>query len=120
MMCMNCRRDRIPENCEGCQWNEKEILSKQNTKLKRIEHDNVKMIFVCPNCKKEHNMLILDHEDFYGAWIPICYICNNSGVTCNFVGLEIEVKTEGQDNKKEVNICIDVLTLSVDVLRCSH
>lgn len=29
MMCNYCRRDRIPENCEGCQWNEKEILSKQ-------------------------------------------------------------------------------------------
>ena len=27
-MCYDCRRV-IPENCEGCQWNEKEILSKR-------------------------------------------------------------------------------------------
>jgi hypothetical protein len=31
-MCYDCRR-KIPDNCEGCQCNEKEILSKKNLEV---------------------------------------------------------------------------------------
>jgi len=64
-------------------------------KWKRIETDNVRIVFVCPNCKKEHNLNIFNYD-----YRPACY-CDDSGVTCDLVGVEVEVKTAGKSEEKE-------------------
>ena len=61
---------------------------------KRVEAKNVRMVFVCPDCKKEKTRVICDDMVFSGAYRPACYICDDSGVTCDFVG--VEVKTAGR------------------------
>jgi hypothetical protein len=65
---------------------------------KRVETDNVRMVFVCPECKEEKTRVIFNDPAFSGAYRPACYICDDSGVTCNFVG--VEVKTAGKGEKK--------------------
>ena len=56
---------------------------------KRVETDNVRMVFVCPECKQEHKRVISDDMVFSGTYRPACYICDDSGVTCDFVGMEV-------------------------------
>ena len=58
---------------------------------KRVETDNVRMVFICPECKQEHTRVICDDDmGFTGAYRPACYICNDVGVTCDFVSMEVK------------------------------
>ena len=68
-------------------------------KWKRVETDNVRLIFVCPDCKQEHTRVICDDMVFSGAYRPACYICDDSGVTCDFVGVEVNMASKGEKKK---------------------
>ncbi len=58
---------------------------------KRVETDNVRMVFVCPNCKKEHTRTIILGLGFFVT--PAC-CCDNVYRECKPVGLEVEVEVE--------------------------
>jgi len=60
---------------------------------KQVKTDNVRMVFVCPNCKKEHTRTIILGLGFFGAYTPACY-CDNVYRECKPVGLEVEVEVE--------------------------
>ncbi len=69
-------------------------------KWKRIEAKNVRMVFVCPDCKKEKTSSMLNVDIvFAGAYRPVCYICDDSGVTCDFVGVEVNMSSKGEKKK---------------------
>ena len=59
---------------------------------KRVKADNVRMVFICPECKQEHSLGLFDDMGFTGAYRPACYICNDVGVTCDFVSMEMKVE----------------------------